>query len=348
MTTPKTSTYNFAILDPRPIPAAAEANDKIFQNAEVGVLGIEVTVPALAERCQLGNIDPQHTGGDASRAAIEDAMVAPLPSREATLATVRADLDAVGAMAVFALRREHFATFCEWTGALAAECGEDHECHLYDDLAPSAVTIVRPRLQMVAEADRFARGGWAGPRPFPSRENPWPEEGASAESSRPLAAIAAAVADFRVPMTDRVAMMEHWLLTGEEPAEYRTRVDAERLEMIAALEDGAISVSTAHDGRIAVVESTHRAGTMIGYMKAPVVVALNPEFRVGGGEPHAKFTVCQFEAGYCDLRAMVAELVEREPGWGGSPTIVGSPQGQGSTLSIVEVVEVITHHLKNA
>jgi len=63
--------YKFAILDPRPIPAAIEANDKVFASGPV--YGVEVTVPALAKRCTF-NLDPQHTGGDASRAAIEYAV----------------------------------------------------------------------------------------------------------------------------------------------------------------------------------------------------------------------------------------------------------------------------------
>src|SRR3990167_785149 len=92
--------YQFATIDPRNIPAAAEANDKVFANP---VYGIEVTVPALAKRCTF-NLDPQHSGGDANRAAIEDALTAELPSEGSTLATVRAGLDAAGSLAIFHLR----------------------------------------------------------------------------------------------------------------------------------------------------------------------------------------------------------------------------------------------------
>jgi hypothetical protein len=95
--------YKFALLDPRPIPAAVEANEKVFVTGPV--YGIEVTVPALAALC-IYNLDPQHSGGDASTAAIEAALTEELPLAGTTLATVRADLDAVGAMAVFALRAE--------------------------------------------------------------------------------------------------------------------------------------------------------------------------------------------------------------------------------------------------
>lgn len=307
--------FFYSILDPRNIPAATEANDNVFSNP-IGVLGIEVTVPVLAERCVRGNIDPQHLGADPNRAAIEEALEALLPPDGTTLATIRADLDSIGTMAVLSLRYEGV-----------------------DMTTPERAK----RIRLVAESDRFARGGYPGPRPLPSKERPWQDETASAESSRPLAAIAAAVADFKYPVGHRVGWMRNWLLTGEEPPEYRGRVEAERTEMIEALERGDIKVRV--DGGIAVVESSHRAATSIGYSQAPVVVALNPRFRFQGGEPHHKFTVCQFESGYVDLKKVAADLSEREAGWGGTPTIIGSPQGQGSVLSIEEVVDVVKRHL---
>src|SRR3989344_2789565 len=305
--------YQFTTLDPRNIPAATEANDKVFANP---VYGIEVTVPALAKRCTF-NLDPQHTGGDANRAAIEDALTTELPTEGSTLATVRADLDAIGTMAIFNLRVK----------------GESLESAM-------------DRINMVATADKFARGGYSGPKPLPTRSNPWDESSATAESSRPLAAIAAAIIDFNVPMSDRVSTMEQWLLTGDEPAQYRTQVEKERLDMITAMETGQIKSETRSDGRIAVVESTHRAATSVGYSLAPVVVALNPSFKQGPSEPHKKFTICAFEAKFADIKSALAELATLETGWGGSPTIGGSPQGVSSTLTIDQVVEVVAKHLR--
>ncbi|MBP9798078.1 hypothetical protein KBC70_02925 [Candidatus Woesebacteria bacterium] len=326
----------FALLDPRPIPAAIEANNAVFDGGQV--LGIEVTVPALAARCSLGNIDPQHLAGNAHLTAIEAVMSITVPQDGAVLATIRADLDSVGAMAVLRMRAA-----ARDSAILAAGTGE-----LLAGVDPNGWQPTGPlleRISLVAEADRFARGGYPGPRPLPTSDNRWPESGASAESSRPLAAIAAAVTDFRVPVADRVATMEKWLLTGNEPESYRTQVERERMDMIRALEDGSIEHHTEATG-IAIVKSAHRAATLVGYASAPVVVALNPEFRFGGGEPHAKFTVCQFTTEYLDLRAALAELAELEPGWGGSPTIGGSPQGVSSTLSVEQVVDVIARHLR--
>lgn len=305
--------YNFALLDPRNLPVAMETNDKIFGAGQV--YGIEVTVPALAVRCVF-NLDPQHTGGNTSRAAIEDALMAELPAEGTTLVTVRADLDAVGSMAIFNLRRKGVS-----------------------------IDPAMERVLMVAISDKFARGGYTGPKPLPTRDNPWIDETATAESSRPLAVIAAAVMDFKVSIADRVAAMEKWLLTGEEPEQYRNSVEKERLDMITALETRQIMHETRSNGRIAVVESTHRAATSVGYSLAPVVVALNPSFRQGVGESYRKFTICQFAGGYVDLRSALAELDTLEAGWGGSPTIGGSPQGVSSSLTIDGVVTVVEKHL---
>ena len=343
--------YNFAILDPRSIPAATEANENIF--ASGNVYGIEVTVPALAEKC-VANIDPQHTEGNVGLAAIEVALTAELPPDGATLATVRADLDSIGAMAIFVIRtavdQPEFTAGC--------------------------VTPAQVRIDAIATADKFARGEWQY-RSLPTRDNPWPEETASAESSQSLAAMAAAVADFKVPLAIRVDRMVDWLLYGKEPEQYRTQVEKERRDLIDALESREIDYSlnvtawcvvcqsdytpiyptpamcpncyggdTREINRVAVVKTTHRAATMVGYSLAPVVVALNPEFRFQGGEAHAKHTICQYQAGYVDLVAVKDDLAAIEPGWGGSPTIIGSPQGISSKLTIDEVVAVVLRHLK--
>lgn len=319
------STYKSAQLDPRTIPAAAEANEKVFGLGKV--FGIEVTVPALAAWCALGNIDPQHSEGRPDRAAIEVAAGlyenCHLPPEGAVLVTIRPDLDVVGAMAIFAIRREPWG----------------------EDLLLSDDGGILERIIAIAEADRFAKGGWPGKKALPTRENPRLEESALAESSKPLAAIAAAVADFKIPLDQRVEWMIDWLKDGAEPDGYRNRVEKERTEMILALESGQIQVTEAANGKIAVVVSTHRSGTTIGYPVAPVVVALNPEFSFQGGPKHPKFTVCQFESGYVDLKAVVDELNALESGWSGSPTIIGSPQGAASSLTIEEVVKVVEKHL---
>jgi hypothetical protein len=143
----------------------------------------------------------------------------------------------------------------------------------------------------------------------------------------------------------RVRLVHEWLRTGEAPAEYHERVTRARAELRAALASGAIRFETRADGRLAVVEGAHHASLFLAYRLAPVVVARNPEFRFPGGAPHVKLTVAQYTEGHADLVAVCETLAEREPGWGGSPTIIGSPQGIGSVLSLEDVIEVVERHL---
>jgi hypothetical protein len=95
--------YHFATLDPRPSDEARAANDAVL-TAAGGVYGIEVTVPALAARCSLGNLDPQHSGERSNTAACVAALCCELPPDGATLVTVRPDADSVLAMAVIVMR----------------------------------------------------------------------------------------------------------------------------------------------------------------------------------------------------------------------------------------------------
>jgi len=87
---------------------------------------------------------------------------------------------------------------------------------------------------------------------------------------------------------------------------------------------------------------------MLGYCVAPVVVAENPRFRLGSGPEHRKITICAWDASHCDIRAALAELAALEPGWGGSSTIGGSPQGVSTDLSLLRIVAVVSRHVKAA
>ncbi|MSU55171.1 MAG: hypothetical protein EXS46_01360 [Candidatus Taylorbacteria bacterium] len=308
--------YQFGLIDPRSIPEAKVANEKLFENP-YGVLGIEVTIPAYAEKCTLGNIDPQHSDGNVDLAAIEVAQTLEVPPSGASMVTVRADIDALGAMALL----KHRASGGEVTSEMIA------------------------RIQNIASSDKFARGGWPGKTDLPSKEQPWPKSGSASETES-LAAIAARVMDFKAPLADRMKSVEEYLTTGTEPAGYREKVEAERADMAAALEKGAIKIEMFAGGNIAYVESSHRAGTSLGYSQAPVVVAFNPAFKQGPGEAYRKYTVCQYEGTWADLVAAKNELAQLEEGWGGSPNIIGSPQGKSSELSPEQVITIVKKHLK--
>jgi len=298
--------YNYFLIDPRPV--SKQKNEELFAKAKGGVLGIEVTIPEWAEKCTLGNIDPQHIGGDSSTAAIEDALTCKLPLSGSSLCTIRADIDSIGAMAVILMRANKMQLKFESFN----------------------------RIRMIAESDKFSNGPWK-PCSLPRMDNHFPEKFSGVSS------IAACVMDFKVPIDDRIKAMVEWIKNGDIPNEYDAIIIEERDELIFALSDGTIKFRE-EDG-IAIVKSTHRAATTVGYSLAPVVIALNPEFSFRDIPKHKKFTIAQFELGHVNMLAVFNELSELEEGWGGSPTIGGSPQGVSSKLSIKEVKEVVKKHL---
>lgn len=338
-------------------------------------LGIEVTDALLAAICQYGNIDGQH-GYDApgfdngsgyfesapkqiaerqGKAAITIALeqydaVAhmratgawvpyQIPPTQTPLVTIRPDLDSVGAMAILEMAKSRMQG---GTGS-------------YRELSESA----RAKIALIAKCDSFAMGEWLGPRSLPTRENRWPEM-ASVDGTRELAAIAAHVSDSSLSLESRVMGFIAWLTLEESEqtpyflTRYQRRVEEQRDEMIAAIESGEIHIFSqpypmpGHAPFI-IVESTHRAALSLGYCFAPVVVARNPQT--------GKVTICQWREGYCDLDAVVAELDLEEavatfrhdkvnPGrWGGSKTIKGSPQTEGTVVPLSMICDIVRKHL---
>ena len=305
--------YRFALLHPTEhTPAEAAHNRRLLGPR---TLGIEVTEPVLAARCGLGNIDPQHDGGDTGGPAILACLEwRRLPPAGSWLVTIRPDLDALGGMALIALRRSGV--------------------HLS--------AVLRRRVAEVARADGFEHGPWPGPRPLPRMT----AERLTELGGGALGPAAAVAADHAIPLECRVELVARWLDTGEMPRRYRQAAEARGRILAAALAGGALRVSTTAQGRIAVVEGSADGAVRIGYLRAPVVVALNPEFSFRHGPPHRKFTVCQYRPGYVDLAAAARTLAGREPGWGGSATIIGSPQGRSSELTIADVAAVVLANLR--
>lgn len=291
--------YRYSLIDPRPDSRKGE----LEALTSTTVLGVEVTVPELAQACSLGNIDPQHSGGDPDTAAVEAAVTWPLPPADATLATVRPDADAAGAMAILTLRR-----------------------------AASDVLTGRPvadRVAAIAAADKRA-----------------PTFGPDSQTVTPVQALQQVCMDRGRPLTQKVDTARQWLASGE----FTGQSDAVQ-QVLAARptqqqwRELLDSVRQYTAGRVAVITTTSRFGVQAGYHYAPVVVAVDPQFQTAQSEPHRKITICQDREGYVDLASVRAELQAREPGWGGSPTIVGSPQGESTEIDVDDLVEVVTRHL---
>lgn len=295
--------YRHALLTPSRLPGAEAWNDSWLGPT---TLGVEVTEAELASRCGLGNIDPQHGfGGGRGRAAIEAALEWPLPPSGAALVTIRPDADALGAMAVLEVRAE----------------------------GPLEPALLR-RVDLVASCDAFNKGGW---KDWVARQGPIPARVTAREVSvQPLAyrVVAALAADQGRTISERVALMGDWLRTGRrDPKSYAPVREAAR-STVEALENGEFTIFPVCEGRVARLRGSAPYGLQMAYRIAPVVVA---EANFGAVR---KVTIAQFERGWIDLRAVASGLSDQEPGWGGSDTIIGSPQGVGTALPL-QVIEAV-------
>lgn len=156
-------------------------------------------------------------------------------------------------------------------------------------------------------------------------------------------ALKAEVMNFRRGVDERVALVRDWLVTGDFAGSEAAvaRVEQERRETVNLLDEVELTPSS----RVAVITTGSRFGVSAAYTAAPVVVAVNEEFSFNGGPVHRKVTVCQARPGLVDLKGVFAALSEVEDGWGGSPTIGGSPQGVSSVIATDEIVKVVEEHL---
>ncbi len=304
------SDWIFAQLWPLRHPRARENASVLGANT----LGIEVTETEMAQHCGLGNIDPQHSpNGAKDRAAIDDALNWPLPPASATFATLRPDSDSLGAMAVLVLRARQ-ATI--------------------DD-------AVLERIGEVSRWDRFDHGSWDDWR---VSNPPLPRIARIDDLGGPplsIKAVRAISLDHNISLAERVALIASWLETGNPPYAGLVQATAFEQQFIESWNSGQLQITADPDPRLAVVRASGPAGLQTGYRVAPVVAA---EAQLPSGR---KLTLAQFELGWIYMAALLTDLNAIEAGWGGSATIIGSPQGIATTIGLEQLVEIARGHLLN-
>jgi len=306
------------VIDPRPV--SHEAMVSLLQE-NAPVWGVEFTLPKLTHLL-VGNIDGQHSAGGSGQAAISIAAEMPLPPEDVAYAVVRPDPDALGAIAVLEIRRAYADEFGSQAGVLGNQEAR--------------------RMAYIAEQDAFQFGEWKQPTDpqatfFDEKlERAWFE------------ALSLICADRTLSIEERVKRMRAWIMDGtcQGLGEALEKVQAEKqrtwTDSQVLLQQGNLVVLAAHT----------QGATALSYCYAPVAVLVNDQFRFPGVPgAHLKYTVCQFQAGrYADLVGAARALNELEQSggsWGGSPGIIGSPQGVSSTLSVEQVIEVVSKFLKS-
>lgn len=132
--------------------------------------------------------------------------------------------------------------------------------------------------------------------------------------------LGAAISDFKVPIEERVSIMENFLLTGKLPEQYRKSVEQEW----QLLQQATIETLSG----ITVVTSAARGASGLIYKQTPYGIAYCDNFMNKG----AKFSVMEFQGSkYLDLAGffdhMNANFPEKSGTWGGNVKagVGGSP-----------------------
>lgn len=100
--------------------------------------------------------------------------------------------------------------------------------------------------------------------------------------------------------------------------------------------------------KLVFVRSIKRGACGIGYKFAPIVIALNPSYRYGFGESRVygkKWIIGQMNDKFINLTKLVRLIEKQERGWGGSSTIIGSPQDRPSKLTKNEVIDFVKNQV---
>lgn len=306
--------YNTILIDPR--PASKEAMINLLQK-NTPVWGIECTLPALTPYIDI-NIDGQHISGASNVAACELALDCDLPPFHTTLAIVRPDADAMMAAAILGLRY------------MAQSL--DSPFH-----NPNENVEMLDRIRLVAKQDTFDNGDWPGRDGFK-------ESDLEGSDTKALGIIAS---DFKMPIEERIELFKNYILEGSckglQEAKDQASATFEKL-----LKESIVSFPDDYpDYGIVIVESAQIGATGIGYRHNPVVIVKNSQFRFAGGEPHLKYTICAWKPKYLNFQSLNVALNELETAgtWGGSASIVGSPQGVSSSLSINQIVSLVKSNM---
>lgn len=275
------------------------------------VIGLEMTVPELAELCDK-NIDPQHTDGNATQCCAKEVFekapqhlgwIKGKDSEKVVFVTNRVDVDSVAAYV------------------------------LADRYLQGVDLGSKENIEKINEHDAFQGAPWSGPKSI--------EEAFDPENK--VAALASSVKVFMVT-PQNIDDVKSFVDTGEVNETVMNNYRTVQKGIIDRVKSGEIKAEV--EGGVAYVETTLPCATNVGYSMAPVVVAINPAMKQGPqGEPFRKVSICQHEAGYVDLNAVKETLNTQEAGWGGSPTFIGSKQGENSGVSTSDIKKTVYANL---
>ncbi len=288
------------------IPAYS-INENLLTSIDVNkTLGIEVTIPSLAAKCGLGNIDHHREGDDSDTpSACEQALTCPYV--DCHVVGVLADADTLTAMAVL------------WAKVFSVE---SDACNGYYP-EESGYKVDEELVNKIGLIDR------KGPASKPDLL-----------LDKRVLYIRAIAAQKDMDLSDQVYSIMLVLCGKKLNDEDLKLIEAEELKFIDAEKASKIKMV----GDIVIVESSHSMATQIGYKYGDVLICINntfpKDFKDATKGTYRKITLCKRDD-HVPYNINFSKLNSLENGWGGRPTIGGSPQGIDSNLTIDQILSCI-------
>lgn len=274
-------------------------------NYEGVSLGIEITTPGF----QGLNLD--HHGKESNSetpSAIEQALTFDLNNiPEGKMATVKADPDSIGAMAVIFLRKEGKEPDTQIIRAIG----------LLDRKGPGVFKKEGQKLLNVSE-----------------------EEFENLSKKCRAIYYAVNVKNRSLPIEEKILFMKK-LLSNELPEEEIAKLYEENEKELEKVKKES-KIEIIKEGEIVFIESRHLRSMEIGYEYAPVVIAYNPEYKWPNGDITPKYTIARYDNHVeFNLKKLLERLQRINPKWGGGENIIGSPQGEDPKLTIEQIKDLV-------
>ncbi len=280
-------------------------------------IGFEITHRLLGKNLDL-NIDPQHKKTNITKQTCVEKLMELLPiikkniiNKKIWLFFLKTDLDSIAAAATL---------------------------ELYLNNTSISEPIVQKRIFNIANYDRHGRK-W---NPKFNQKNKYKTEETKQIKYKIPRGLFMLISGWKNTLEYKIQTMKEWILTG-------TFQDIEKYNKMAivnfkeSLNNSKIEIIIPN--KLVLVKSNKRGACGIGYQFAPIVIAMNPSFRFGFGDNRVygrKWVVAQCDDGFITMSDVLRNMLEMEYGWGGSNTIIGSPQDSPSRITKEDMISAVT------
>ena len=149
------------------------------------------------------------------------------------------------------------------------------------------------------------------------------------------------VAGWKNSIYDKISITKTWILDGtfKDISKFNRIADRKFKQSLFNSKTEIIIPK-----KLVFIKSINRGACGLGYRYAPVTVALNPSYRFGIDDSRIygkKWIIAQQSNGFINMSGILEELSKIEPGWGGSPSIIGSPQDRPSKILKDDIIDIV-------